>query len=91
LAADLAAGSAMAIVVTAHPAAALCLANRHAKVRAILGTRADSVAGDAAAVGANLLIIDPAGLGFFAVKQIADRFLRGGPRECPEVFKKRLS
>jgi hypothetical protein len=91
LAADLGAGSAMALLVTAYPAAALCLANRHPGVRAVLGTRADTVAGDAQSVGANLLVVDPGPLGFFALKQIASRFLRGGPRSCPEVFRKRLA
>lgn len=90
LAADLASDATLGLLVTAYPAAAVCLANRHAGVRAILGTRAESVAGDAASVGANLLVVDPTGLGFFAIKQIASRFLRGGPRGCPEVFEKRL-
>jgi hypothetical protein len=90
LAADLAADSTMGLLVTAYPAAAVCLANRHPGVRAILGTRADTVAGDAQSVGANLLVVDPGGQGFFAIKQIASRFLRGGPRSCPEVFRKRL-
>jgi hypothetical protein len=90
LAADLAADSTVGLLVTAYPAAALCLANRHSGVRAILGTRADTVAGDAQSVGANLLVVDPGPHGFFALKQIASRFLRGGPRGCPEVFRKRL-
>lgn len=90
LAADLKSGSTMGLLVTAHPAAAVCLANRHAGVRAILGTRADRVAGEAVSVGANLLAIDPAAMGFFALKQIASQFLRGGPRRCPEVFAERL-
>ena len=91
LAADLSAGSTMGLLVTAYPAAAMCLANRHAGVRAVLGTRADTVAGDAQSVGANLLVVDPGPMGFFALKQIASRFLRGGPRSCPEVFRKRLA
>jgi hypothetical protein len=90
LAADLGADSTVALLVTSHPAAALCLANRHPGVRAILGTRADTVAGDARSVGANLLVVDPGPHGFFALKQIAGRFLRGGPRSCPEVFRKHL-
>jgi hypothetical protein len=89
LAAELA-SDATGLLVTAYPAAAVCLANRHAGVRAILGTRADTVAHDAQSVGANLLVVDPTALGFFAIKQMASRFLRGGPRPCPEVFRKRL-
>jgi len=90
LAAELASETTMGLLLTAYPAAALCLANRHAGVRAILGTRADTVAGDAESVGANLLVIDPTALGFFALKQLGNRFLRAGPRRCPEVFRKRL-
>lgn len=90
LAADLAADSTVGLLVTAHPAAALCLANRHPGVRAILGTRADTVVGDAQSVGANLLVVDPGPHGFFALKQISSRFLQGGPRTCPDVFEKRL-
>jgi hypothetical protein len=90
LAADLKSGSTLAVLATAHPTAAVCLANRHAGVRAILGTRADTVAAESASVGANLLVIDPTAMGFFAVKQLAGGFLRGGPRACPEVFQKRL-
>jgi len=90
LAADLASDATAGLLLTAYPAAAVCLANRHAGVRAVLGTRADRVARDAQSVGANLLVLDPTALGFFALKQMASRFLRGGPRECPEVFQKRL-
>jgi hypothetical protein len=91
LASDLGSDSTMGLLVTASPAAGICLANRHAGVRAILGARADTVAGDAASVGANLLVVDPAAAGFFAIKQAAIRFLRGGPRRCPEVFRERLT
>ena len=90
LAGELASEATAGLLLTAYPAAAVCLANRHAGVRAILGTRADTVAGDAESVGANLLVVDPTELGFFAIKQMASRFLRGGPRPCPEVFRKRL-
>jgi hypothetical protein len=90
LAGDLAIEATSALLLTAHAAAAMCLANRHAGVRAILGTRADTVARDADSVGANLLVVDPTALGFFAIKQMASRFLRGGPRSCPQVFGRRL-
>jgi hypothetical protein len=90
LAGELASEATVGLLLTGYPAAAVCLANRHAGVRAILGTRADAVAGDAESVGANLLVVDPTALAFFAVKQMASRFLRGGPRGCPEVFQKRL-
>ena len=91
LAVDLASETLLAVLLSEHTAAAVCLANRHAGMRAILGTRADTVAADAAAVGANLLVLDPVAGGFFPARQIASRFLRGGPRKCPEVFRGRLS
>jgi hypothetical protein len=90
LAVDLKSGSTVGLLVTTHASAAACLANRHVGVRAILGVRADTVGGEAASVGANLLVIDPGTMGFFTLKQMASQFLRGGPRECPEVFRKRL-
>ena len=90
LAGALAAGKTLAVLLSRHTPAAVCLANRHAGVRAILGTRADAVEADAAMVGANLLVVDPVAQGFFATRQMAIRFLRGGPRECPEVFREKL-
>jgi hypothetical protein len=48
------------------------------------------VAADAAAVGANVLVVDPAAQGPFAMRQILRQFLRGWPRSCPGVFSERL-
>ncbi len=84
-------GTTMAIVATEHPAAALCLANRHSGVRAILGVRPDRVAAEAQSVGANVLVVDPTTNGFFVLKQMAMQFLRGGLKPCPKVFQKRLA
>lgn len=78
-----------AVLLTRHTAAALCLANRHAALRAVLGARPESVGRDADAVGANLLVLDTA-QGFYALRQTARQFLRGGLRQCPEVFRSRL-
>ncbi len=89
LAADLASENAMGVLLTSYAAAAICLANRHSRVRAILGA-SDAVASDADAVGANLLVVNPSAHGFFAIKQMASRFLRTGPRQCPKVFRKEL-
>jgi hypothetical protein len=91
LASRLASGGALGILLTGHTAAAMCLANRLPGVRAVLAIGADSVAGDAAAVGANLLVADPSSRGFWALKQIADRFVRSGPLPCPDVLKKQLA
>jgi hypothetical protein len=77
-------------VLTRHTAAALCLANRHPGVRAVRATDIPSTAATAAAVGANLLVANPAECTFFQLKQMLSEFCRGGVRECPEVFKERL-
>jgi hypothetical protein len=90
LAKDLAGGQAMGVLLTRHAAAGLCLANRLAGVRAIRGSSTDAVAAEAEAVGANLLVLDPSAIGLFTSQQIVLRFLRGGPRQCPAVFRKRL-
>jgi hypothetical protein len=89
LAAELATAGTLVVLVTPHTAAALCLANRLPGVRAVLGVEAEAVGADADAVGANLLVLSPAA-GFFRLKQMAGRFLEGGPRACPSVFGKRL-
>ena len=91
LAKDVAGGRSLGVLLTRHPAAALCLANRQAGVRAIRGTGPEGVSTDTAAVGANLLIVDTSSAGFFPARQMIARFLRGGVRQCPEVFRKRLS
>lgn len=77
------------IIVTQHLAPAVCLANRHAGVRAVAGRDAPTLASDAAAVGANVAVIDPSA-GLFALKRSALAFLEQGPWECPEAFRERL-
>jgi hypothetical protein len=84
-------GDALGVLLTRHAAAGLCLANRLAGVRAIGGIEAPAVAAASAAVGANLLVIDPRTGTFFQLKQAITEFARGGLRPCPEVFRKRLA
>jgi hypothetical protein len=69
----------------------MCLANRQRGVRAVSGADAAAVAAAATAVGANLLVVDPAAAGFFQLKQMAAEFCRGGVRACPAVFRDRLA
>ncbi len=90
LAAELAKGGALGLLLTPHTAAALCLANRLAGVRAVLGCNAGDIEADASAVGANLLIADPHSVSLFKLARMAGDFYRGGIRCCPEVFRKRL-
>jgi len=90
LAGELTGGDALGLLLTLHPAIALCLANRLAGIRAISASEAGTVATTAASVGANLLVVDPTAKNPFQLKQIASEFCRSGPRQCPEVFRKQL-
>ena len=76
-------------LVTRHTAAALCVANRLAGVRAICVSDAGRLAAAAEAVGANVLVLDPQS-GLFTMKRLLAEFCRDGVRACPEVFQKRL-
>jgi len=90
LAERIATGDALGLLLTRHTAAGLCLANRHNAVRGIGGDDVRAVTADAASVGANLLVVDPATAGLFQLKQMVTVFCRGGVRPCPAVFKERL-
>ncbi len=79
------------VLFTAHTAAGLCLANRLPGVRAIGGGTAPSVAAAAAAVGANLLVVDPRAGTFHQLKQSVAEFAAGGVRPCPEALRKKLA
>jgi len=91
LAGELRTANTLGLLITRHVAAALCLANRHAGVRAITATDAKSVARNAAAVGANLLLLDPEGGNTFRLRQAAAEFCRGGVQECPENLREKLA
>ena len=91
LAAELAKGDALAVLLTPHTAAALCLTNRLPGVRAVLAAGSGNVQADINAVGANLLVADPHSIGLFKLARVAGDFYRGGLRACPEVFRKRLT
>lgn len=91
LAAEVQKPNTLGMLLTRHTAAALCLANRHRNVRAILGTDAAAVAVSVAAVGANVLVADPTAAGFSQLKQAVLEFNRGGPRQCPAVFRGELT
>jgi hypothetical protein len=80
----------LGVLLTPHEAESLCLANRLPGVRAIAGKEPGQVAADAAAVGANLLVIHPKKVGPFAIRQMLGEFCRGGIRPCPDVLKQRL-
>jgi len=90
LAGELAAPGTIGLLVTGHPAAALCLANRHEGVRAVSASDAGRLAQSAASVGANLAVLDPKSTSLFQLKQMAVRFVKHGPAECPVERRERL-
>jgi len=81
----------LGVLLTRHAAAGLCLANRLRGVRAVTGVEAPAVAVATAAIGANLLVMNPLVGSFFQLKQMVTEFCRGGARPCPEVFRARLT
>jgi hypothetical protein len=91
LAGELSKNNTLGLLLTPHTAAALCLANRLAGVRAVIGNYAGELAADLRAVGANLLVVDPQSVGLSKLCQMAGEYCRGGMRPCPEVFRKRLT
>ena len=90
LAAAVATGQSMGLFWTRHTAAGLCLANRHASIRAVLAGSVATTAAAVAAVGANVLVIDPTIGTTYEKKQMLREFCLGGVRECPEALKEIL-
>ena len=77
LANQIARGGRLGLLLTDNPLAALCRANRHRGVRAATGNNVLEVGRALAAIGANLLIVEPQGRGAFALRQAARAFCRG--------------
>jgi hypothetical protein len=90
LAAAVAAGQALGLLWTRRTAAGLCLANRHAGVRAVLATAVQATAAAVSAVGANVLVVDPTAGTAYEKNQILRDFCLGGIRSCPEALRERL-
>ncbi len=87
---ELAENQKLAILFTDDVAAAVCLGNRNAGVRAATARDSREAAAAVRSVGANLLIVDPTGRNLYQVKDIAVRFVAGGPAVCPEIWRGRL-
>lgn len=83
-------GNGLGVLATPYAPAGLCLANRLAGVRAVLGLDARTVAADTASVGANLLVVNPAVLGLFQLRQLVSRFYQEPRHTCPKVLSERL-
>lgn len=80
----LARGGRLGLLLTDQPVAGLCLANRQRGLRAITSSKAGEVTEAARSVGANLLVLNPAGWSGFELKQCVARFVAAGPYACPE-------
>ncbi len=89
LAEAVAAGQALGLLWTRHTAVALCLANRRAGVRAVLATGISATAAAVSAVGANVLVVNPALGTAYEKNQIFRDFCLGGIRDCPSALKRK--
>jgi hypothetical protein len=84
------AGRSLGILWTRHTAVALCLANRYRSVRAVLAAGVPATVTAVAAVGANVLVVDPTAGTLYERKQVLREFCLGGIRECPQELKEVL-
>jgi hypothetical protein len=83
-------GGRRGVLVTSEVAAALCLANRHGGVRAVLGTTKQNVRRDVERLAANLLVVDPAARSMFEVMQLIGEFAKAEAGPVPESLRSRL-
>jgi hypothetical protein len=75
-----------AVLVTAEPAAALCLANRQSRIRAAWGTGPDAVRKASESIGANVLVLDTAAPAGAALRTMIRQFLQAS-HDCPPRWK----
>jgi hypothetical protein len=83
-------GATLAVILTPDVAAAVCLANRLQGVRAVSAANPTDALASARAVGANILIVDPASKGQYQLKQIITQFCSTGPSPCPNPLQAKL-
>ncbi|MDR1957892.1 MAG: hypothetical protein LBQ54_02415 [Planctomycetaceae bacterium] len=69
------------IVVTSFTAAAVCLANRHKELRAVLGNNAAQITQDTKAVNANMMVMNPHGVSPYQLQDFSKAFLLA-PNHC---------
>ncbi|MBN1909644.1 MAG: hypothetical protein JW818_07895 [Pirellulales bacterium] len=81
---------ALAVILTPHVAAAVCLANRLPSLRAVSASDAESAVDAARSVGANVLVVCPKRKTPFQLQRIVGRFAASGPYDCPESLRDRL-
>ena len=83
-------GGRRGVLVTSEVSAALCLANRHSGMRAVLGTTKNSVRRDVERLAANLLVVDPAARSTFEVMQLIGEFAKAEAGSNAEAWQSRL-
>ncbi len=79
------------VLLSNYGAIAMCLANRHQTVRAVLASDESRTASDAVSVGANMLVVEPRRMAPESMLPIVTAFCRQGPGECPEELRERLA
>lgn len=84
-------GTGLGLLLTGQVAAAACLANRKAGVRAAASTSVESTAAAVASLAANLLVVDPAAKSVFELRQMTRQLVAGGPKPCPAHLTQRLN
>ena len=67
-------------IICGRPRLAACLANRSPKVRAAVVNHGEDVGAAVREMGANVIAVDPAGLGMFAFKTLLQRFSKQEPQ-----------
>ena len=82
-------GGRRGVLVTSEVAAALCLANRHGGVRAVLGTTKLNVRRDVERLAANLLVVDSAARSKFELMQLIGEFAKAEAGPVPESLRRR--
>ncbi len=87
LAAVLSSTNRLGVLLTNETTAAVCLANRHAHVRAAVAASVDDVRVALRQIQVNLLIADPARAGDFVQRRMIQEFLRFGPRDAPRPWR----
>jgi hypothetical protein len=76
----------LAVVITRQTALALCLANRHRRVRAAIARCEETVRDAVGSIGANLLVIDPRRPKPEELPRLIRIFAEGGSRDCPHEY-----
>ncbi len=78
------------VLLTTTPAAAVCLANRCERLRAVWGTEPAVVQESCSSIGANLLVLDPRRSPTNELRSTVRQFLRGS-HQCPDAWQAILS